>query len=104
MKKDVMGYPYEIKDIILDKASMSLIELPNQRHIRDSQVNSIFRCLKQGRHFDSMFVVNVNNGKRKIRVIDGGHRTEALKKYFDINVTMEMLLNKYEELFQEYYG
>ena len=29
--------------------------------------------------------VNVNNGKRKIRVIDGGHRTEALKKYFESN-------------------
>ncbi|UCH92181.1 MAG: glycosyltransferase [Candidatus Aminicenantes bacterium] len=26
------------------------------------------------------------------------------KKYYDINVTMEILLNKYEELFREYYG
>jgi len=81
--KDVMGYPYEVKDIILDKASMSLIELPNQRNIRDTQVNSIYRCLKQDCHFDSLFVVNVNNGKKIIRVIDGGYRTEALKKYFE---------------------
>lgn len=101
-KKDniEINYPYEIKDIWLDKASMSLIELPNQRHIRDSQVNGIFRALKQKEHFDSMFVVNVNNGTKKIRVIDGGHRTEALKKYFEIfpNSKIRVSMAVYKDL------
>jgi len=82
-KPDVMEYPYNVKDIVLDKASMSLIDLVNQRQIRESQVNSILSKLKQGCHFDSMFVVNVNNGTKRIRVLDGGHRTEALKKFFE---------------------
>ena len=81
-EKKPMNFPYEIKDIILDKDSMELIELVNQRQIRQTQVNSILRSLKKGEHFDSMFVVNVNNGKKKVRVIDGGHRTTALDKYF----------------------
>lgn len=83
-KENVLEYPYEIKDMPMDKASLSLIDLVNQRQIRNTQVNSLFRDLKQGKHFDSMFVVNVNNGTRRIRVIDGGHRTEALKKYFEL--------------------
>lgn len=81
--EEIIEYPYKIESIVLSKNNMSLVELPNQRHIRTTQVNSILKRLKQGCHFDSMFVVNVNNGKKKIRVIDGGHRTEALKKYFE---------------------
>lgn len=83
MIKNIMDYPYDIKTIILDKESINLIDLPNQRQIRGNQVNSILRRLRQGEHFDSMFVVNVNNGTKRIRVIDGGHRTTALKKFFE---------------------
>lgn len=83
--KEILGYPYETKDVTLDKASMGLIDIVNQRQLRGTQVNSILRELKQGKHFDSMFVVNVNNNTKRIRVIDGGHRTEALKKYFEAN-------------------
>ena len=82
-KENILEYPYKVKDMVLGKADMSLIDLVNQRQIRNTQVNSILRDLKQGKHFDSMFVVNVNNGTRRIRVIDGGHRTQALKKYFE---------------------
>lgn len=87
MKKDIeagtLDYPYTMKDFLVGKKDMSFIELPNQRHIRTNQVNSLARALKAGRHFDAPFVVNKNNGTKTIRVIDGGHRTEALRKYFD---------------------
>jgi hypothetical protein len=79
-----LEYGYETKDIILDKNGILLIDLINQRQIRESQVSNIIRALRQGKHFDVPFIVNVNNGTKRIRVIDGGHRTVALKKYFDM--------------------
>ena len=87
MKKEneeVLDYPYEVKDMTLGKADMALLELVNPRQIRKTQVNSIVRSLKQGEHFDSPLVVNVNNGTKTVRVLDGGHRAEALKKYFEL--------------------
>lgn len=83
-KENVLEYPWEAKDIVLDKASMSLIDIINQRQIRSSQVISILRSLKQNEHFDSPFVINVNNGIKRIRIIDGGHRTRALETYFEL--------------------
>ncbi|MHA1410488.1 MAG: hypothetical protein ACTSQY_09340 [Candidatus Odinarchaeia archaeon] len=99
-KKEVLEYPYTVKDLPCDKASMSLIDIVNQRQIRNTQVNSILRGLKQGQHFDSMFVVNVNNGSKRIRVIDGGHRTEALKRYFEEypNKQVKVSLAVYKDL------
>jgi len=82
-EKKVLDYPYEIKDITLNKASMSRIDIVNQRQMRNSQVMSLLRALNKGEHFDSMFVVNINNGTNRIRIIDGGHRTEAIRRYFE---------------------
>lgn len=96
--KETLSYNYEIKDIILDKNNINLIDIINPRQIRGQQVNSILRSLNLGSHFDAPFVINVNNGTKRIRVIDGGHRTEALKKYFeqnpDVKVKVKMIVYK----------
>ena len=100
VKENILEYPWEAKDIVLDKASMSLIDTVNQRQLRNSQVNNVLRALKQDEHFDSPFVINVNNGIKRIRIIDGGHRTRALQKYFELfpNAKVKVKLIVYKDL------
>jgi len=81
--KKTLEYPYEIRTLTMGKEDIKLCYFPNQRQIRETQVNRILRQLRDGIHFDSMLVVNVNNGTKKIRIIDGGHRVTALTKYFE---------------------
>lgn len=79
----MMEFVCETKDIVVDKHNINLFDVINPRQIRNTQVNNILRSLKQGIHFDTPFVININNGTKRIRVLDGGHRTEALKRYFE---------------------
>ena len=81
--RDVLNAPYQVRDTVLDKRSIELLDLPNQRQIRNAQIQSILRSLRLGNHFDSVFVVNILDGIKRIRIIDGGHRTIAMKKYFE---------------------
>ena len=90
MSTSVLDYPYEMRDVIINKKNISLIDIVNQRQIRNTQVNSILRALNKNCHFDSLFVVNIINHTKRIRVIDGGHRVEALKRYFEKNTDKDV--------------
>ena len=72
---------YNIIKTIIDKDSIKKLVIVNPRKIHISQVDSIYKSLMQNKHFDSVFVVNVRN--TITRIIDGNHRIEALKKYFE---------------------
>jgi len=84
-KSKTIDYKYETKTIILDKDSTRKLIIVNPRQIRAKQVKSVLSALRLNKHFDSPFVVNVR-ANREVRVLDGTHRVEALKKYFDQRV------------------
>ena len=75
--------------------------LPNHRKIRQPQVERIYSALKQGKHFESPIVVN-QRGK-KLRVIDGGHRVNAMMMWLDLFPDKEIEVNMacYHELDDE---
>ncbi|MBU1082662.1 MAG: hypothetical protein KKB59_19410, partial [Spirochaetes bacterium] len=66
-----------------------------------------FENLILNKHFDAPFVINLKNGK--MRLIDGNHRFEAVKKYIGANpdnrveVTLNMYSNLNEEIEKELY-
>ena len=72
---------YNIIKTTIDKNSIKKLVIVNPRKLHISQVDSIYKSLMQNKHFDSVFVVNVKN--TITRIIDGNHRIEALKKYFE---------------------
>ena len=71
---------YEIEKITLTKKSVEEMVIVNPRRLHLSQVQSIYKALLKGKHFDSVFVVNRRDNK--LRVIDGNHRIEALMLFF----------------------
>jgi len=81
-KSKTIDYEYETKTIILDKDSTRKLITVNPRQVRAKQVKSVLSALRLNKHFDSPFVVNVR-ANREVRILDGTHRVEALKKYFD---------------------
>lgn len=78
--KVVPELEYEIEKITLTKKSVEELIIVNPRRLHPSQVQSIYKALLQGKHFDSVFVINRRDNK--LRVIDGNHRIEALMLFF----------------------
>jgi hypothetical protein len=73
---------YQSKRIVIDKSSLDLLDkMDYTRHIVSAQVNKIFKTLEEGGHFDSPIVVNKRGGK--LRILDGGHRKLAIKKWIE---------------------
>jgi len=72
---------YEVIKKHLTKQSVENPRIANPRKIHISQVLSIYKSLINGKHFDSVFVVN--NIDNQNRFIDGNHRLLALKKFFE---------------------
>lgn len=72
---------YEVIKTYLTKQSVENPRIVNPRKVHISQVDSIYKSLLKGKHFDSVFVVN--NIENQNRIIDGNHRMMALKKYFE---------------------
>lgn len=80
-----MEYGYTTKDIVLNKENIRKLHIVNARQIRPRHVNSILRQLRLNKHFEANFIVNAIDKDKTVRVIDGNHRIEALKQYFDLN-------------------
>ena len=72
---------YGIEKMTLTKKSVEELVIVNPRRIHPSQVQSIYKALLKGEHFDSVFVINRRDNK--LRVIDGNHRFEALMLFFE---------------------
>lgn len=73
---------YMMQSVVLTKKSVKTLVVVNPRKTHAGQVNSIYNSLLKREHFDSVFVVNVIKGVGT-RIIDGNHRIQALKKFFE---------------------
>lgn len=75
--KPELGYKFE--EVMVDADYLSRFVGPkNRRRISKSHVGSLSKLLFHGRHFESPIVVNITLDG--LRVIDGNHRIEAIKK------------------------
>lgn len=79
---------YEVEKIILTKKLLEELVIVNPRKIHSAQVQSIYKALQHGTHFDSVFVIN-RRGK-ELRVIDGNHRLKALELFFERHPHMKI--------------
>ena len=102
-KQDFMEYPYKTMEQIITINDFDLIEMIDPRQVRSTQVNSIYRGLNNNQHFDSVFVVNVDNGRKKIRIIDGNHRLLAIRRWLEKNPEkqIKVLMAAYQDLTPE---
>ena len=100
---------YVIEKFVVNKNNVNGFVIVNKRNTRLTQVKNILRALRLGKHFEAPFVVNRRGNA--IRVIDGHHRIEAMKKYFEdednedetIEVTMAVYKNLTNEQEREVY-
>lgn len=82
MEKTTLRKSYTSSLFVVDRDNINDFELlPNHRLIRESQVDRIYKALKNGGHFESQVVINQKG--RKKRIIDGGHRINAIKRFLD---------------------
>ena len=90
---------YEVEVLTIGKDTLrKLEEMKNRRRIVRSHVNRLLKVLRDGGSFDAPIVVNRLNGT--YRLIDGNHRTEAIKLWIKENPENQtrVLLIKYEGL------
>ena len=73
---------YKSRRILIDKSNVDLLgKMQYTRSIVNAQVNKIYKLLENGGHFDSAISVNKRNDT--LRIIDGGHRRLAIKKWIE---------------------
>lgn len=103
-KGKVLKQDYKEKKVVINAEDLEdgFFEiLNNRRNVTAQQVNSIYRGLESGKHFNSPFVVHKKNGT--YRLIDGNHRESSLRKFFEDNLdcSVEVTLHIYEKLSEE---
>ena len=82
MEKTIIKKGYTSTLFTVNKGNIEDFELlPNHRQLREAQIVRIHTQLKHGQHFESQIVVN-QRGK-KMRIIDGGHRINAISRFLD---------------------
>lgn len=102
---DVIELPYkEVRYVINSKNINEFKVLPNRRSIRNTAVSKINGLFLRGENFDSAISVNKKNGS--YRIIDGNHRFEAMKRFFNLSKAnkdkgIEVSLHVYENLTDE---
>jgi len=76
-------YKWVYETAIIDKNNIDDYEiLTNRRDIRSGHVRKLRKLLEAGKHFESALVVN-RKGK-KLRLIDGNHRIEAIRLFLEM--------------------
>ena len=100
IKKSYTSHLFEV-----NKNNIGDFELvKNHRWLRESQVGRILSALRQGKHFESQIVVNEKGSK--LRIIDGGHRVESMRRFLkespeksiEVNMAIYKDLSEEEEL------
>lgn len=87
------------KNVVLDKDNIDeLILLDNRRDIKTGVKNSLKKLLMRGENFDTPLMCSLRKGK--FRILDGSHRREALKEFFDKYPSrkVEVIIHYYEGL------
>lgn len=97
MKKETIRKSYTSMLYNVSKRNIDKFELVKyHRHLRESQIGALHSVLLKGNHFESQIVVNERDSK--LRIIDGGHRVMAMRKFLkskpDMKVEVNMALYK----------
>ena len=74
---------YTVETAFFTKKAVESLKIANPRRLRKAQVASLTSMLLDGEHFDSCLVVNRISRGYRIHVIDGHHRVEAMRNYFE---------------------
>jgi len=94
---------YIVEKFIVTKSNVNGFVIVNKRNTRMAQVHKILRALNDDTHFEAPFVVNRRD--KKIRVIDGHHRIEAMKKFYEMDGNedeqIEIVMATYKNLTDE---
>jgi hypothetical protein len=95
-----LAYTYKKVWVGPNNLDRIFVEPDNKRLIRPSQVNNLVRALESKSGFPSLAV---NKVRDKYRVINGNHRIEALRKYFEDNPSnlVQVGLEIYEGLSEQ---
>jgi len=74
----------KVQKVVLNRDNMNMfVLLANRRDIKNSHVSKLYKVLAEGSNFESPLVANLYSRKRVYALLDGNHRYEAMKKYFD---------------------
>lgn len=91
---------YEIKNFTITNETINDFEImPNRRLISDGQVKKIHGVLLEGKNPIGILIVNKKHDK--LRLIDGNHRIEAVKRFYSYrnpNAKIECILKIYNDL------
>ena len=90
------------KNVTLTKDNLDdFVILDNRRDIKAGVKNKLKRLLMNGEHFETPMMCSLRRGK--FRILDGNHRREALKEFFDKypNRKVEVIIHYYEGLTDE---
>ena len=95
---------YEIETMVVTKSNMDKFEvMEHRRQIGEYHVRNILAALGTGKN--SMGVIIVNKKQNRIRLIDGNHRIEALRRFLNRRsqekTKVEMTLKVYRDLDEE---
>lgn len=103
-QKDVRKRDYKIENFTITPANVGNFEiLPDRRQISEGMVRQIHVALLSNKNPIGVLIINRKEGKD--RLIDGNHRIEAVKRYFDYRksaaVKIECSLKVFENLTPE---
>lgn len=91
---------YKTTKVVVTKDNIDdlFVVTKNRRQIRKTGVGNLKTQLNQGKHFETPLVANKIDDK--YRLLDGNHRYEAMKDYFDKHEDekIEININYYEDL------
>jgi len=95
---------YEIETMMVTKDNINKFEvMENRRQIGEYHVRNILASLGRGKN--SMGVIIVNRKQNRIRLIDGNHRIEALRRFLNRRINektkVEVTLKVYRDLDEE---
>jgi hypothetical protein len=105
LEKDIRKREYKMEKFTLTAENINnFVILENRRLISDGQVRKIHGAVLDKKNPIGILIINRVNGKD--RLIDGNHRIEAVKRFFEYKksyatVKIECILKVYENLSSE---
>ena len=100
MKNSKNRVDYVIKKTVVNKNNIERLfaQYPTKRQIRRSQQKKLLDALKTGKSFPVMYVNRGSPISNKLVVLDGNHRLEALREFFEEfpNKSVELQLGVYD--------
>ncbi len=102
--RQILESKYKILNFKLNKNNISNFEImENRRQIGESHVSRIHGAIQEGRNPMGVLIVNKREGK--MRLIDGNHRMEAVRRFLGYKknegIEIECLIRVYDNLNDE---